>query len=88
MCQAKRQVVISLSSAVDFLLVIYIKDNKIAAIQSSSYHFRRKTTENVIHYSRLNYSEPEYVTGTIATTSLRSVMSQLKLLLQHQGKVN
>ena len=82
------RLLISLSLAVDFLLVMYIKGNKIVAIQSSSHHYGRKTTENVIHYGRLNYSEPEYVTDMIATISLRSVVSRLRLLLQHQGKVN
>ena len=35
---------IGLRLAVDFVLVMYIKDNKIAAIQSSRYHFSRILT--------------------------------------------
>jgi len=35
---------ISLRLAVDFLIVMYIKDKQIAVIQSNSYHFRRLPT--------------------------------------------
>ena len=85
---------ISLRLAVDFLIVMYIKDKQIAVIQSNSYHFRRlpthldkpwikprKTLFTKSDWTILNRRSSEYQRGTVSTKSLRSVMSRLKFYI-------